>query len=843
MAMRVVYVHGAGRQENRDLLKRRLDQHLFGSNQLGRTSLAYYADVVHLEPELPEGLEAPETPDEAAIRLAFESRAMEVAAAERRELPVSSTKGTEEMPDPAFLLLARIASRDVTDYLVHGKADAMREPVRNALRAAGSPLIVIAHSLGTIVTFDALQELGSDAPEVSLLLTVGSPLGISNVLSRLVKGTPPPPPIPSTVKRWVNVADRFDPVVLVPDLSPRFAPTGSISDHTVDNRALLNHDLTGYLDTSFARTSVRAALSVDDESMTTEDMGPQPASMSGPAPDLAAAIRSARTHAAQLMALPNVVAVRGGYKFVDGRITDTAAVVVAVDRKLASVPDLERIPAILPDGIPTDVTIADPIERLAASGELEAVGGPALQGPQPLLIDELQSFDAETIELEALTPITYLPPPGASLDPVTGPMAVTCHVSPDAGWAVLRPFLQGAQDEITLGMYDFTAPHVFETARALLAASGVEWQQTLGPHESLPKPGDDDSTKEDDKPESVVNAALADAAPTRFESTFAHVGKNRTFASAYHIKVAVRDRVATWLSSGNWQSSNQPSMDFQDPAAERALMPDYNRDWHIVVESAPLAETFRRYLRHDFDTASTFLEGVAVEPELPDLLVPVGDELEAAAPVFDVFAPQRFEFAANDPLTIQPILTPDNYVEVVLALLRERPQRRLYFQNQSLNPINEPTPEWTELLSLLAASSRDPSLDVRIIFRDIFLTRKKIESIKAAGFDMDRVRVQVNCHTKGIIIDSETVLIGSHNWTNQGVQANRDASLLIRRPEIAQYYERIFLHDWDKVARSTIDEEAMPVPAGTDGVLNEAAAPVDGRSFRRVSWASLVEES
>jgi hypothetical protein len=306
----------------------------------------------------------------------------------------------------------------------------------------------------------------------------------------------------------------------------------------------------------------------------------------------------------------------------------------------------------------------------------------------------------------------------------------------------------------------------------------------------------------------------------------------------------VRDRKAIWLSSGNWQSSNQPPMDFADAAVDRSLMPRYNRDWHVVVENAALAETFRRYLRHDFETAQTLPEGAVPEPELPDLLVAVPDELEGAVPTFDFFAPRRFVFSEADPLTVQPILTPDNYVDVVLALLRHPPRTRLYFQNQSLNPIFSPTPEWTELLALLAAYSRDASLDVRIIFRDIFLTRKKIESIKAAGFDMNRVRAQVGCHTKGMIIDSETVLIGSHNWTNQGVQANRDASLLIRRPEIAQYYERIFLHDWDRVAHSVIDEAAMPIPVGdSDDIVVEGALPEDGGAFRRVPWATLLEET
>lgn len=80
--MKVVYVHGAGRQENRHLLKRRLDGHLFGSDQLERTVLAYYSDVLHVEAALPDELEAPPDPEAAAIARVLETRAMEVAAAQ-----------------------------------------------------------------------------------------------------------------------------------------------------------------------------------------------------------------------------------------------------------------------------------------------------------------------------------------------------------------------------------------------------------------------------------------------------------------------------------------------------------------------------------------------------------------------------------------------------------------------------------------------------------------------------------------------------------------------------------------------------------------------------------------
>jgi len=553
--------------------------------------------------------------------------------------------------------------------------------------------------------------------------------------------------------------------------------------------------------------------------------------------DLAAAIESARTFRETLLRLPRVVSVRGGYKFREGRITRTPAVVVAVERKLDDLREPERVPAALPDGTPTDVTVADPVERL------EAVGVAELRAGRPtLLIDQIQGDALEADALEALPVITYTPPPGGSLAPVTGPMTVTCHVSPDAGWSMLRPFLVETDREVTLGMYDFTAPHIYQAVRSLLRDSDVVWRQTLGPNESLPGVDDVDSTKADDKPEAEIIRGLLRVARDRFVSTFAHVGTGKTFASAYHIKVAVRDGSAFWLSSGNWQSSNQPAIDLLDPAADRKLIARFNREWHAVIENPELAATFELYLNHDFETAAEAPEAVleAARAPLPDLLVSVDEllEEERAAVGLEVFPPARFNFTSQNPLTVQPILTPDNYAEVVLDLLQQRPSRRLYFQNQSLNPIKAPTAAWAELLALLASYSNDESLDVRIIFRNIGPIRAKLESLQAAGFNMDRVRVQSGCHTKGIVIDSAKVLLGSHNWTNQGVEANRDASLLIEDPEIAAYYERVFLHDWERLARAAIREEATPIPV----IASEEAAAVDDVAFRRVPWSAWEEE-
>ena len=547
------------------------------------------------------------------------------------------------------------------------------------------------------------------------------------------------------------------------------------------------------------------------------------------------AIAAAAANRETLLKIPHVIDVRAGYKFSGGRITPTPAVVVVVDQKVDGLPQAEQIPPVA-GGVVTDVALADPFEQIRARQGTEA----ALVVPkQPrLLIDELQPAVSEAFE-EALPMTTYEPPPDGDLSAVSGAMTITCHVSPDAGWKVLGPFLSATQKEICLGMYDFTAPHIYRTARTLLKNEAISWTQTLGPKESLPGDNDVDSTKADDLTEKQVTAGLKRVGHDRFENAFARVGAGKTFATAYHIKsrFVTRRRSGCRAATGN-RRINPTST--SDADADVALVPRFNREWHAVVENAALAKAFQIYLEHDFKTAAAPVDEAAALPVMgPDLLIPVEEFLrEEAGASVEVFAPRKFTFTAAQPLTVQPILTPDNYVEIVRKLLRKKPQHRLYFQNQSLNPVLDPTPEFEEMMQLLADYSQDASIDVQLIFRNIGPVRKKLESLQAAGFNMQRVRMQAGCHTKGIIIDSKTILLGSHNFTNQGVNVNRDASLLIVNEEIANYYERVFLHDWDRLAKETIREEATPI--AVTGAGEEAAA--DRENYVRVPWSYIEED-
>ncbi|MDN0197259.1 hypothetical protein [Streptomyces sp. S.PNR 29] len=98
---------------------------------------------------------------------------------------------------------------EVTRYFATGRP-AVRERVRAHL-LRHRPDVVVAHSLGSVVAYEALHELDGEL-DVDLLVTLGSPLALPNaVFHRLDPeplqglGTKPP-----NVRRWVNIADIGD---------------------------------------------------------------------------------------------------------------------------------------------------------------------------------------------------------------------------------------------------------------------------------------------------------------------------------------------------------------------------------------------------------------------------------------------------------------------------------------------------------------------------------------------------------------------------------------------------------------------------------------------------------
>lgn len=105
-------------------------------------------------------------------------------------------------------------------------ADAVDAIVRPAIEAG--PCIIISHSLGTVVAFKLLRALKQN---VSLFVTLGSPLGLMAVQSALRK----PRVKPAGVGRWFNGLDPNDLVTLGKPLTTETFADGIPNKSDIDN--------------------------------------------------------------------------------------------------------------------------------------------------------------------------------------------------------------------------------------------------------------------------------------------------------------------------------------------------------------------------------------------------------------------------------------------------------------------------------------------------------------------------------------------------------------------------------------------------------------------------------
>jgi phosphatidylserine/phosphatidylglycerophosphate/cardiolipin synthase-like enzyme len=147
---------------------------------------------------------------------------------------------------------------------------------------------------------------------------------------------------------------------------------------------------------------------------------------------------------------------------------------------------------------------------------------------------------------------------------------------------------------------------------------------------------------------------------------------------------------------------------------------------------------------------------------------------------------------ADEQITVEPLLTPDNYATRMIELIKSA-TTKLYVQIPYIY-APQANDQFRALVEALKARI-DAGLDVRIIMSQYELMGGALEQLKQFGFDMSHVRIQKNLHNKGFIVDSGVVVVGSQNWSDAGTQTNRDATLIIHNAKVAEYFEEIFIHD------------------------------------------------
>jgi hypothetical protein len=145
-------------------------------------------------------------------------------------------------------------TRDVWVYLTDDHVhDAINGIVAKCLEP-GRRTVVVGHSLGSVVAYDVLRKTGNLS--VPLYATVGSPLGVGPIRSRLS-----PVKFPAGVAAWYNAYDERDAVALYPLDQKNFGVQPAIENYNkVQNGTDNAHGIIGYLNDTKVAGKIFAAL-------------------------------------------------------------------------------------------------------------------------------------------------------------------------------------------------------------------------------------------------------------------------------------------------------------------------------------------------------------------------------------------------------------------------------------------------------------------------------------------------------------------------------------------------------------------------------------------------------
>ncbi|HEX5400860.1 MAG TPA: phospholipase D-like domain-containing protein [Pseudonocardiaceae bacterium] len=499
---------------------------------------------------------------------------------------------------------------------------------------------------------------------------------------------------------------------------------------------------------------------------------------------------------------PGVLSIRPGFKIKNDWLTGQRAIVVTVSTKLAQPPAGERLPAEI-DGVPVDVRQASPLKRTeiespetyAAQLHLTPDTGsvPHFAAERTLAGDHpaVRASAHAALAAVAKPSLPYSGPLGLTLEPIDAQASIELSASPDSGWPVLAAFLAGTTESLTVGLYDFTSSHVATTIETAIAGKQLKLVLDHPPQNPTA-----------DQTDQATVAELAQAFGADFTQAWALTRTDKIatawiYPTAYHIKVAVRDKSSVWLSSGNWNNSNQPDIDPVGKLADAGEARSRDRDWHVVINQPQLARLFEAYLLNDLSVAGAHNNA----PPAPGPPLPPPKPGSTKTPVFhQFFGPSSI----TDSIKIQPLLTPDPgvYVGAVKTLIASA-TTTLYMQFQYIElpkATNATSQDFVDLVQAVI-DRQNAGVEVKIIMSE-FEKSGYLEQLQGAGLNVvDNVKIQNNVHNKGIIVDGNAVLVSSQNWSTDGTLYNRDAGVIIHSDAAARYFQQIFLHDWQYLAR------------------------------------------
>jgi hypothetical protein len=311
MSATVTFIHGLSNKPEasylHELWKRKLAQDGFSLGDNGvLSSMVYWADVLYPSPDTDlAAYESAATGEEALneARVAATLATHSLPADEKKFIEQLSAElnitgedidpatltpeqrrqiAYERIPLPAWLrnrLMAKLV-RDAHLYFFNKdfspRSDAtfrVRDELRKrfldaliAVKDGDHPVVVVSHSMGTIIAYDCLMH-EPECPSIDGLITIGSPLGLDEVQDFFPRWSRANGfPTERLKGPWVNVFDRLDVVAGAdPSIANDYQQNGRavIEDLEEPNWGEWRHSISKYLQGKKLRTRLAQMLKVD----------------------------------------------------------------------------------------------------------------------------------------------------------------------------------------------------------------------------------------------------------------------------------------------------------------------------------------------------------------------------------------------------------------------------------------------------------------------------------------------------------------------------------------------------------------------------------------------------
>ena len=172
---------------------------------------------------------------------------------------IATSRALETILPTKGKYLARVFLRQAAVYIERkGVQNRIKNIVRGRMFEDDSPIVVVAHSLGTVISYELLIENAAVSNHIPLFCTLGSPLAVGIVAKYIGKRPKfPKPPI----HKWINGIHREDFVTLGRVLEKSNIGFDGIEniDH-ISNPNSDKHDIVAYLSERSISSSIHAAL-------------------------------------------------------------------------------------------------------------------------------------------------------------------------------------------------------------------------------------------------------------------------------------------------------------------------------------------------------------------------------------------------------------------------------------------------------------------------------------------------------------------------------------------------------------------------------------------------------